>query len=705
MHIFFKLLLIFSFCSIHVYATSTHHTRKEIDFSLIISGGVSLGAYEAGYNWALIKMLSKLRTSNPLVKPNLKSVSGASAGSINSLLSAMYWCQKESIPLHNSIDDNLFYETWVNLGIEDLIIAGRDPQNKSTLFSRRGLKRKGKKIVAHLRKPIFRNNCEVPLGITVTKVTPIVENVQGIKVRNQNFSVPLTFKVRQGKGVVTNKKLPPDGNFYLSIPNIEKDRHKVITLLFASSAFPGAFQQVELDYVYKGKRHKNYFIDGGLYDNVPLELATTLSKQSKVFFFMAPGNMRKETAKENIDQKEEMPIGFIETNLFPVLNSFDIMQSMKLYDAIKKNFRKNSNKKLVLSSRYHPITGEYLNHFGAFLDQNFRVYDYYVGVYDAIYHLAYAFKRDYPNSFKSQSQVEIMNSFKHILGIDKNPDALAAYTLFLNAEFFHKKPKTTDRFSTIYNAFNIKKPDATRYTDIEFQAFLEKLDMRYLSVKKNGFLAYAKKDINNWHKRPLRFIVNRITTLENDQAKVDPEHKNMAVMTSIGAWAVSGSLKEQEGFEFFELAVPKDNGKEGLRTALKFFPSEITTDLNNGGIGISYNARYYNTGKHFLDGFETKASYMIADKTSNFIRFDLNTFKEYSDFTKIGVGGSFFGDIKGSFYKEKSAFGVNAYIDFLDIFRLTYVYRAGGGDSTGVDRNYFYMGIENIPSLIYWLKR
>ena len=700
MRTFLNILFLLSLMLFTLEAKSKHDTRREINFSLVISGGVSLGAYEAGYNWALIKLLSKLKISDKLVKPKLRSVAGASAGSINSLLSAMYWCQKESVPLHNSIDDNLFYETWVNLGIEDLIIPGQDAQNKSTLFSRRGLEDKGRKIVKHLKQPIFKKNCTVPLGVSVTKVTPIVENIHGIKVKNQNFSVPLTFKVKHGKGIVVNKKLPDDGNFYISIPNIDKDYNKLINLLFASGAFPGAFQQVKLDYIYKGKEHKNYFMDGGLYDNVPLDLAIALDKKSSTFFFMAPSNMRKEKTKENIDKKEKMPIGFIGTNLFPVLNSFDIMQSMKLYEAIKQNFRNNSNKKLILSSRYHPITGQYLSHFGAFLDQNFRIYDYYVGVYDAIYHLAYAFKRDYPHKFKSQSQVQIMNSFKNMLGIDKNPEALAAYKLFLNTEFYHKKPKTVDRFSAIYNSFNLNKSDNNRYDNIEFKDFLTKLDMRYLSKTKNNFLVYAKRNIDNWYKRPLRFIVNRITTLENNRAEIYHEHISIATATNIGAWVGSTFLKEKEGFHFSPLSVPKDKGKKNLRTALRFLPSELTTDLNNGGMGLSYNAFYY-THMDFLEGFEAKASYIIADKSSNFIRLDFNAFTQYSDFMKFGAGASVFGDIEGSFYKKESFLGLNTYIDFLDIFRFTYVYRQG----KHVDHNYFYFGIENIPSLIYWLKR
>ncbi len=64
----------------------------------------------------------------------------------------MYWCQKDSVPLHNSVDDNLFYETWVNLGIEDLAIVGEDPSNQNSLFTRRGLEKKGDTIIEHLQK-------------------------------------------------------------------------------------------------------------------------------------------------------------------------------------------------------------------------------------------------------------------------------------------------------------------------------------------------------------------------------------------------------------------------------------------------------------------------------------------------------------------------------------------------------------------------
>jgi tetratricopeptide (TPR) repeat protein len=43
----------------------------------------------------------------------------------------------------------------------------------------------------------------------------------------------------------------------------------------------------------------------------------------------------------------------------------------------------------------------------------------------------------------------------------------------------------------------------------------------------------------------------------------------------------------------------------------------------------------------------------------------------------------------------------NIYMDFMEIVRAKYVWRHGDG----VDRNYIYFGIENLPSLFYWLGR
>ncbi len=683
------------------FSTLTLHAEREkIDFSMVISGGVSLGAYESGYNWAMIKMLSKIRKHGTFAEPQLSSVAGASAGSINALITAIYWCQRDDVDLNNSVDNNLFRETWVNLGIEDLAIRGEDPDNKSTLFTRKGLEQKAKYILEHMNKPIFRKGCEVPLGVSVTKVTPIVEEIAGIKIKNQHFSIPLTVKEKNEKLVLENRKMPPSTDFYISIPGIENNTSKIVDVLFASSAFPGAFQQVKLDYVYKGKRASHYFIDGGAYDNVPLQLAIELNDKASFFLFMDPSNMRKEAPVSAKNQTEEPPVGFITTNAIPLLSSLEIYQSMRLYQAINKYFRNNHSRTLILSSRYHPITGKYLEHFAAFLDKNFRVYDYYVGIYDAIFHLAASLRKK--PQYKHFSQTELMDQLKTRLGIDKNPEALSAYTMFRDIEFKHIIPKTTDRFSAIYNAFNTQKRDAKRYDIEEFKSFLTKLDIRYLDMSndKSPFLFYVKKDVNNWYKRPFRAIINRVTTLENDRAKIYKDHVSFAKMTTLSAWIASTYVAEKDGWDILPLHVPKDEGKAAFRTALRFLPGEIATDMKNGGVSFGYTALYY-ANLEYLSGFEAKAAYVVSDRTSDFVRIDIDAFYEYDDFFKFGIGASVFGNVEGEFYEQDTAFGANTYLDIMDIFRFTYVHRQGDLDK----KDYIYFGIENLPSLIYWMNR
>ncbi len=698
MKTFFSRSLFFLSLSL-ISLNATQPQPRSVDFATVISGGVSLGAYESGYNWAMIKMLNTLNTSPKWhIKPNLRSVAGASAGSINALLIATYWCQKPTNSYQNSVEDNLFFETWVNLGLEDLIIKGSDPHNKSTLFSRKALRKKADKIMAHLGKPVFKEECSVPMGFTVTKVTPIVETYENIPIKNQNFSVPFDFTVHQGKVTIRNKTMPEKSTlFYLSIPGIEKDYTRIVNVLFASSAFPGAFEQVKLRYTYKGRVRESYFIDGGVYDNIPLGLATVLNPKANNFLLIDPNNMRKEPPSSDEDE-EEPPIGFFSSSLIPLVNSVEILQQMKLYQAINRYFRNHPERKLILSSRYHPLTAGFLEHFGAFLDRNFRLYDYHVGVYDAIYQLAD--KLGKIGIYTELSQPERMDLLMQKLEIDKSKEAYTAYRFFKATEFHLEKPDRNNRYGAIYYAFDRKLPDSKRYSADAFKTFLGKLDMRYLPVKKGTFLYYARKDVDNWYKRPLRYLVDRVTYLENERAKVYPGYKPTAKAMGLGAWLASGMLKEQEGWDILPINAPYDPKEAAYRNMLRFLPTELAVDTVNGGFSFAYEAYWYRK-MGFLNGLDFKASYNVHGSDGDFVRFDADAFSEYNDFLTVGAGVSAFGNVERRFYDRESAYGGNLYLDVMDIFRMTYVYRHGNVQ----DNNYLYFGVENLPSLIYWLSR
>ncbi len=681
-------------------SSSLHAQKKDIDLSMVISGGVSLGAYEAGYNWAMIKMLTNIKNHSQRTAPHLRSVTGASAGSINALISAIYWCQEDSHPELNTIEDNLFYNTWVKLGLNDLFINGRDPNNKSTLFTRDTLRIRAKDIFDHMKKPIFQQGCEVPLGFSVTKASPMITEFQqsGIKIKNQHFSIPFTLKEEAGILRLHNRPMKKSSDYHIAIPNIENESDRIRDVLFASSAFPGAFQQIKLDYIYEGKRQSSYFIDGGAYDNLPLQLATELDPRAKDFIFIDPSNMRGEEkliAEQN--QSEEPPIGFLGANAMPLINASDIFQSMRLYNAISQYFDKNSGRNLILSSRHHPITGKFLSHFGAFLHQDFRIYDYHVGVYDAIYHLAKSMQE---RGYYTEIPLEgLMNQLKTQLGINQNPDALRAYTLLFDTEFRGvTKIPTTDKFSAIYNAFDHNKRDEERYDLTGFNNFLNKLDLHYLHDP-HSYIPSDRSKLKGWYKTPINLMINRITTLENDYAEVDGNTKAFARMTNMLAWMGNNLVREKKGF-ISSLNIPEDQKETTLAKALMFLPSEVTSDVKNGGVGFGYNSYYYRENR-YIDAFETKLSYNQSDDISNFIRFDANMFNEYKDFIKVGGGLSLFGNIDSRFYNEEGLYGANIYVDLLDIFRLTYVRRF----DHPTEEDYIYFGLRNIPSLIYWLQR
>ena len=91
--------------------------RKEVPLTLILSGGVSLGSYEAGLSWAVTRIAQVLPghgADSRLGRVRLVAVTGASAGSINAVLSAALWCLPPAFPggrWHGTIPAGVFSPT------------------------------------------------------------------------------------------------------------------------------------------------------------------------------------------------------------------------------------------------------------------------------------------------------------------------------------------------------------------------------------------------------------------------------------------------------------------------------------------------------------------------------------------------------------------------------------------------------------------
>jgi len=99
---------------------------KPVRYVMTISGGISLGAYEAGFNWTLLRHLKRHRAVAPgsdLAPLELVAATGASAGNINAFLTAVGWCQTAAFDTQETPSNNLFWQAWVPIGLDELFLG------------------------------------------------------------------------------------------------------------------------------------------------------------------------------------------------------------------------------------------------------------------------------------------------------------------------------------------------------------------------------------------------------------------------------------------------------------------------------------------------------------------------------------------------------------------------------------------------------
>src|SRR5436190_11418849 len=164
--------------------------------ALTLSGGVSLGTYEAGLTWGIVRYL---RASDR--GADLAPVTGASAGAINALMAAAMWCEERAGARDDNPDANLFHDLWTPVGLEELLPA--DPTAftpQDGLLSVAPLERALQRLRAHLFSGglRFEPGCAVSVGLTVTRDPPEERVISGLRSRRQVFVIPWRFEVDSG---------------------------------------------------------------------------------------------------------------------------------------------------------------------------------------------------------------------------------------------------------------------------------------------------------------------------------------------------------------------------------------------------------------------------------------------------------------------------------------------------------------------------
>lgn len=392
-----------------------------LSVALVVSGGASLGVYEAGYLYALAEVLK--REGIPV-----RVATGASAGSGNALFSALASCDK---PNARPTTD-LGYRFWSRTRVADLF----DPEAStaiSTLTARPGVE-----IMRQLTHDLWERglpeSCDVVLGIPVTRLAPLdVALRPGSQLSAPRQLLRFTIRIRgrgMGRPPLIENVVHPEARMpQLLLPlgpdpeaASRDDLDRLLQVIAASGAFPVAFPPVRLGYclyapaeemaeaVCREPEETDLFIDGGVFDNVPLRLASSLvahapdSGRRTLFVYLDPdlrayplpagGGDTLPARPENVfTYGWAMALGFVDqarkTELFALLE-----ERPAVLDSV-----------LIATSRFPPASSFLFNFFGLF-EGEFRRFDFYLGISDALHDLEAA--EDRLPSRRGRRQVEAL---------------------------------------------------------------------------------------------------------------------------------------------------------------------------------------------------------------------------------------------------------------------------------------------------------
>jgi predicted acylesterase/phospholipase RssA len=382
--------------------------------TIVVSGGVSLGSYQAGLLYLYTQYMLAHRAQIAKIAPELMSepviATGASAGSINAFLAAIAVCRK---PIPRP-EDSLFWQVWMPVGLDGLVDT--EDVTPYSLLSRKPINRG-----VDLMKLAWNDSnwspetCRINLGMTVTREVPRPIPLNSAAARDegkvtlpiQTERVVLVMEGEGGRAPSVNSWNPPVGapdkdffvDFDVHSPQGGVFPEELTKLLQASSAFPVAWPPVLLHM--RGDPSYGYFLDGGVFDNNPVHLATHLLNLS--------GPLGDKMASAGIAQsrlKRALPsrLLYVEPDATPWADELAAVSRRRdsfvtLYSQLALSLVGTARKAELVSTlqydtalreqidvpqRNWPIAGAFMLNFFAFLEEDFRRFDFYSGMADAL---------------------------------------------------------------------------------------------------------------------------------------------------------------------------------------------------------------------------------------------------------------------------------------------------------------------------------
>lgn len=392
---------------------SCENSRSVIPVALTLSGGVSLGAYQAGslYYSSLV-----LRENPMLFQTRL--MTGSSAGALNALLALLSVCGSED----QRPSQSAFYKMWVGFKAKELLPVNGE---SGALLSRKAFDG----ITSELEgkwKAGLSFSCDVVLGFSVTRVEPL-KDMSNIGFSRRGEKVALRVR-GQGPGrpprltnYVNPALFPKPMLVDLEPGNDAQNFQTLKQVLFASSAFPMAFQPADLQTCVAGNSErwshldlpfqcpkedlaKAAFVDGGIFDNKPLAFAEKISRMGlmddscgRLSWREIPGSGGESRVGNRLlyfysdlsavaYARDELKSGGSESRAFSVLPSvFDGLfgPSRNQDSAALLEQAPMLETQIAAPKNNVPRMGDSLLGFFGFFERDFRSFDFYLGLWEA----------------------------------------------------------------------------------------------------------------------------------------------------------------------------------------------------------------------------------------------------------------------------------------------------------------------------------
>jgi predicted acylesterase/phospholipase RssA len=375
---------------------------------LTVSGGVSLGAFEAGY---LYYLFETLKLNPGLAEPRI--FTGASAGGANALFSLLSSCSGPE----PSPEKSLFYRTWIPVGLKQLF--SEEDVTARALFTQAPL-REALNRIGETWDLGLDAKCDTLIGLSTTRVT--AAKVELIKDRVTLARTEAKFVVRiRGRGpgkppIISNfvgerelmqrPLLPEEDDGNISFASLRQ-------VLLASAAFPLAFEPVPVAHCTAqpveggtkctaSRAEITLFVDGGVFDNQPLRLGVQLAQQGLIgegaarriadvptasgqklredilFVYVDPAIEVLPTVDASEGPADDATVSYL---LYLFEQLVDSSRSKELQVLLEDD--PDVTKQITATHTYFMPLSDALGSFFGFFEKDFRIHDFYLGMHSA----------------------------------------------------------------------------------------------------------------------------------------------------------------------------------------------------------------------------------------------------------------------------------------------------------------------------------